>query len=200
MIKPVMLRPLYRWLLRFLLLLLLWAGSTAWYIGRYAWQDETRQADAAIVLGAAVWNQKPSPVLEERLRHGVELYKKGIVKKLIFTGGYGKGDLLAESEAARDYATAEGVPLQDILIETLSRSTQENMTQASQIMRDSQLGTCLIVSDPLHMRRAMRMMKDLGISCYTSPTGTSAYQSWLAKAVFLTREVVFFTGYLLAGH
>jgi len=50
------------------------------------------------------------------------------------------------------------------------------------------------------MRRAMRMMKDLGISCYTSPTGTSAYQSWLAKAVFLTREVVFFTGYLLAGH
>lgn len=195
-----MLRSFYRWVLRFLLVLLLWAGSTSWYIGRYAWQDETRQADAAIVLGAAVWHQKPSPVLEARLRHGVELYKKGYVRKLIFTGGYGKGDVLAESEAARDYAAAQGVPLQDILIETLSRSTQENMIQASQIMRDGRLGTCLIVSDPLHMRRAMRMMKDLGISCYTSPTGTSAYQSWSAKASFLTREVVFFTGYLLAGH
>ena len=193
------LRPVFKWLLRGLFLLLLWVALVAASVSRYAQQDETRQADAAIVLGAAVWNQKPSPVLEARLRHGVELYKRGYVRKLIFTGGYGKGDSLAESEAARDYATAQGVPLQDILIETLSRSTQENMIQASQIMRDGQLGTCLIVSDPLHMRRAMRMMKDLGISCYTSPTSTSAYQTWPAKTAFLFREVVFFTGYLLAG-
>ena len=66
-------------------------------------------------------------------------------------------------------------------------------------MRDGRLGSCLLVSDPLHMRRGVRMMRDLGVPCFSSPTTTSAYVSLPAKAGFLIREVVFLTGYLVAG-
>jgi len=197
--SPGWFRRFRKWLFRLLCLLLIWLGALAWDIGRYARLDETRPADVAIVLGAAVWDQKPSPVLEGRLRHGVELYQKGMVRKLIFTGGLGKTAALAESEASRNWALGQGVPLQDILIETVSRTTQENMVQASRLMKENQLQTCLIVSDPLHLRRAMQMMKDLRVECYTSPTGTSAYISSQAKASFLVRESLFFTFYLVAG-
>ena len=70
-------RPLFKWLFRLLLLLLLWVAGVAWYINDFAGRDETRKADAAVVLGAAAWDRKPSPVLEERLNHALDLYKTG---------------------------------------------------------------------------------------------------------------------------
>jgi uncharacterized SAM-binding protein YcdF (DUF218 family) len=192
-------RPFFKWLLRLLLVLLLWVGGVAWYIADYASHDETRQADAAVVLGAAAWHQKPSPVLEERIRHALQLYQSGKVRKLIFTGGFGDHATMAESEVARDYAVAHGVPVQDILIETKSRSTRGNVVEANLLMQNAGLNSCLLVSDPLHMRRAVRMMRDVPVACFTSPTRTSAYVSWASRAGFLIREVVFFTGYLMAA-
>lgn len=188
-----------KWCYRLLLGLLLWMGGVACYISEYAGRDETRQADAAVVLGAAAWHQKPSPVLEERLNHALLLYRSRQVRKLIFTGGFGEKAVMAESEVARNYAIAHGIPPRDILIETASHSTHGNVQEAARLMREKRLGSCLLVSDPLHMRRGVRMMRDLGVSCFTSPTDTSAYVSLLAKAGFLAREVVFFTGYLVAG-
>lgn len=192
-------RALLKWSSRLLLLLLLWLGGVACYIGAYAGRDETRRADAAVVLGAAAWHQKPSPVLEARLNHALQLYQSGKVRKLIFTGGFGERAAMAESEVARNYAIARGIPKKDILIETASHSTHGNVQEAARLMREKQLGSCLLVSDPLHMGRGVRMMRDLGVPCFTSPTDTSAYVSLPAKAGFLAREVVFFTGYLLAG-
>ncbi len=188
-----------KWLLRLLVLLLLWAGGMAWYISDFAGRDETRKADAAVVLGAAAWDRKPSPVLEKRLDHALELYKTGHVRKLIFTGGYGEKAPMAESQVARDYAVARGIPVRDILIETASHSTRGNITEAARLMREKRLASCLLVSDPMHMRRGVRMLRDAGVPCFSSPTRTSAYVSWAAKAGFLAREVVFFTGYLVAG-
>jgi len=192
-------RPVFKWLLRSLLLLLLWVGGMAWYIAAFSGRDETRHADVAVVLGAAAWHQKPSPVLEERLKHAIELHHAGTVKKLILTGGFGNKATMAESEVARDYALAHGVPQRDILIETVSRSTSENVREARLIMQAQHFDSCLLVSDPLHMRRAVRMMRDQKVPCFSSPTRTSAYVSWAAKGGFLLREVVFLTGYLLAG-
>jgi uncharacterized SAM-binding protein YcdF (DUF218 family) len=192
-------RSPFKWLYRLLLVLLLWLVGVACYIWEYAGRDETRRADAAVVLGAAAWDRKPSPVLEERLNHALKLYRSGQVRKLIFTGGFGEKAAMAESEVARNYAIAHGIPRRDILIETASRSTHGNVQEAARVMREKQLGSCLLVSDPLHMRRGVRMMRDLGVPCFTSPTDTSAYVSLLAKAGYLAREVVYFTGYLLAG-
>jgi uncharacterized SAM-binding protein YcdF (DUF218 family) len=192
-------RPFFKWLFRGLLLVLLWIAGVAWYIGDFAGRDETRPADAAVVLGAAAWHQKPSPVFEERLNHAIHLYQSGKVKKLIFTGGFGDKAAMAESEVGRDYAIAHGVPKNDILIETASHSTHGNVQEAARLMREKKLQSCLLVSDPLHMRRAVLMFRDAGVPCFSSPTQTSAFTSLPAKAAFLAREVVFFTGYLVAG-
>ena len=192
-------RSFFKWSFRLLLLLLLWVAGVAWYISDFAGRDETRPADAAVVLGAAAWDRKPSPVLEERLNHALQLHKTGKVRKLIFTGGFGDKAAMAESEVARDYAIAHGIPKKDILIETVSHSTHGNVSEAARVMREKRLTSCLLVSDPLHMRRAIHMFRDAGVPVFSSPTKTSAYVSPAAKAGFLAREVVFFTCYLLAG-
>lgn len=192
-------RPFFKWLFRLLVLFLLWFGGMAWYIHDFAGRDETRKADAAVVLGAAAWDRKPSPVLEERLNHALDLYKTGKVRKLVLTGGFGDKAPMAESEVARDYAIAHGIPKKDILIETASHSTRGNAHEAARVMRERQLDSCLLVSDPLHMRRAVRMFRDAGVPCFSSPTKTSAYVSLAAKAGFLAREVVYLTGYLVSG-
>lgn len=156
-------------------------------------------ADAAIVLGAAVNGAAPSPVFRERIRHGVALYRTGRVRRLVLTGGVGEGASHAESQVARAIAIRAGVPAHAILIETRSRTTQRNMAEAKHLMDRYRLTSALIVSDPLHMKRALRMARDAGITAYGAPTPTTRYRSWRSKTGFLLREVYFYNHYLLIG-
>ncbi|RYG81920.1 MAG: YdcF family protein [Alphaproteobacteria bacterium] len=156
-------------------------------------------ADAAIVLGAAVNGGAPSPVFRERIRHGVTLSRTGRVRKLVFTGGVGEGASHAESQVARAMAIRAGVTAQAILIETRSRTTQQNMAEAKRLMDRHRLSSALIVSDPLHMKRALRMARDTGITAYGAPTPTTRYRSWKSKTGFLLREIYFYNHYLLIG-
>jgi uncharacterized SAM-binding protein YcdF (DUF218 family) len=114
-------------------------------------------ADAAVVLGAAVWGEELSPVFTERVNHSLNLYRSGKVRKIIFTGGQGNRNELTESAAARLYALEHGIPEDIILIEEKSHDTHENLFYAKEVADDNQLKTVLIVSDPLHMKRAMIM-------------------------------------------
>jgi uncharacterized SAM-binding protein YcdF (DUF218 family) len=166
-------------------------------IALYASQSDPLPADAAIVLGAAVADDEPTPVFEERLRHAVVLYRSGQVKRLVMTGGLGPGDVLAESEAARAYAIANGVPPDAILVETASRTTKENLVNVLPLLSTHDLGRVLVVSDPLHMRRALRMATDLGLDAYPSPTPTSRFQSLGTQVPMLLRETWFTFTYLL---
>lgn len=175
--------------------LLLYVLANAWLICSYGEKDEKREADAAIVLGAGVQGMEPSPVFRERIDHGIWLYENGYVKKLILTGGYGDGAVCSEAGAAREYALGQGVPDGDILIEEQSRITQENMYYARQLMEEYGLKSALIVSDPLHMKRAMLMASDYGIEAYTSPTPTTRFISLQTKLPFLARELFFYIGY-----
>jgi uncharacterized SAM-binding protein YcdF (DUF218 family) len=100
---------------------------------------------------------------------------------------------------ARAYALKRGVPADAILTETLSRTTKQNLVEARRLMRAEGLESALIVSDPLHMKRAMRMAGGVGIEAAPSPTPTSRYRSWRSKAGFLLREVYFYNVYLLTG-
>ncbi|WP_078410339.1 YdcF family protein [Priestia abyssalis] len=186
-----------KWILIFLFVLIGTFLYTAGSIISVSFQNEQVKTDAAVVLGAAVINDKPSPVLKERINHAVLLYRKGMVEKIIFTGGKSEEDTLAESEAGKQYALSKGVHQEDMFIETHSAITEENLQQAKEIGEKQQLRTYTIVSDPLHMKRAMVMAHDFGMAAYPSPTGTSAYQSWKTKLPFLAREVFFYTGYML---
>ena len=156
-----------------------------------------KPADAAVVLGAAVWSSGVSPVFRERINHGIDLYKTGKVHKLIFTGGQGNAGEPTESSAARDYALQSGVPLQDILIEQKSHTTYENILYAKQVADAQGIKRVLIVSDPLHMKRAVLMAEDLGLIAEPSPTPTTRYQSLKSQFTLLVHETYYYIGYLI---
>ena len=186
-------RGVFGWTWRLLLVVLFWLAGVAAYITWVGQRDDARPADAIIVLGAAAYDAKPSPVFEERIRHGIDLYKRGLAPKLIFTGGYGGvGARFSESQVARRYALRQGVPDKAILIESLSRNTHDNLHQARVLMQQHQLHDVIVVSDPLHMARALRISKELGIRAVGSPTPTSRFRTFATRWRFLLQEVYFF--------
>ncbi len=195
MIKSVIIRIRKHILQSITVILLLYILINAGIIYEYGKKDETRKADAAIVLGAGVWGDLPSPVFRERIHHGIWLYQNGYVKTIIITGGYSPGNARSDAEVAMDYAISKGVPNTDILIEDQSTITLENLQYAKEIMIKKQFSDALLVSDPLHMKRSMLMAADLGIKAYTSPTPTTRYQGGKEKMIFLARELFFTIGY-----
>ncbi len=135
--------------------------------------DEARPADAVVVLGAAQYDGRPSPVLRSRLDHAIDLYDRGLVEYLIFTGGVGVGDTVSEAEVSRRYAIRQGVASGRILIERGGLSSGESMRAAVRLMAQRELDSALLVSDPFHMLRLRLLARHLGISAYSSPTRTS---------------------------
>lgn len=157
------------------------------------------KADAAIVLGAAAWGNKPSPVYRERINEALRLYKEGRVKKLIFTGGTREAGFPSEAEVARQFAVKNGIPAASILIETQSRTTVQNLIQASELMKAAGIRSVLLVSDPLHMRRVMAIAGDLGLVASPAPTESSRFQTWTTRGKFLWRETWLYIDHLLLG-
>ncbi len=182
-----------RALLWLLALTLLWLIGVAAHVLVVGGRDDAGRADVIIVLGAAAYDARPSPVFEERIRHGIELYQRGLAPMLIFTGGYGgSAARFSESQVARRYALRQDVPDDAILIESVSRTTRDNLREARRLMQDHDLHRAIVVSDPLHMARALRMAREEGIDAMGSATPTTRFRSWNASWRFLAREVYFF--------
>lgn len=160
----------------------------------FAQKDEARPVDAAVVLGAAVYGNRPSPVLRERINHAINLYQQGYVQWVIFTGGQGQVNEPPEAEVARQYAIAKGLPADVILLETTSTNTWENLANAQMAANAKNLHSFIIVSTPFHMKRAMLIAGDLGMEAYTSPTRTTRWISWYTRFRAYTREVA---GYMI---
>ena len=185
--KPVFRRAAVVRLCLFLSAVLLFCAAAA-SIVRYAGVDETRPADCVIVLGAGTREGEVSPVFAERLRHAVTLYRTGLAPKIILTGGLDPQNTITDAEAARRWIEAEGIPAEDVFFEEKSRYTHENFLYAREIMEREGWSDALVVSDPLHMKRAMLCAKDFGVTACSSPTPTTMYRSTGAKAKFLLRE------------
>ncbi len=195
-----MIRKLVRLLAVLFALELLWLSINAVRVLHFASLDPpTCAAEAAVVLGAAVWNDLPSPVFEARLRHAVDLYLGEQVHRLVFTGGRAEGDELAESEVGRAYAIARGVPADAIAVETTSWTTRGNAEGAVEILRAVGVSRVVVVSDALHLRRAVLMFEDLGMRACSSPTPYTRYRSWRTRWPFLAREAIFLQVYQVVG-
>ena len=178
------------------LLVLLGMGGVAWSIVSDGAVPETPvSADAALVLGAAAWGDKPSPVFRERIRHAVELYKSGAVRWIVFTGGTPVPGYPSEAEVGREFALKAGVPMTAMLAETDSRTTWQNLQNACRLAEPFGIHSYLLVSDPWHMHRALLMAKDLGVSAYPSPTQSSRFRTFGARLNFLFRETWLYIGY-----
>lgn len=149
------------------------------------------EADVALVLGASVWSDAPSPVFQARIDHALDLYHSGRADRVLFTGGSRSDTVRTESSVARDYALAAGIPPEDIDMEERSLTTAQNLACIQPILRQLEAESVVLVSDPLHLWRARWMAEDLGISVSISPTPTSRYQSLGARSRFLARETYF---------
>lgn len=148
------------------LVLVLWV----WYTSRL---DEHAVADAIVVLGAAQYNGRPSPVLKARLDHALELYREGLAPRLVVTGGIGSGDRVSEATVSRNYLRTLGVPDSALVVRPDGRTTEESMRSVGEWMAEHQLDAALLVSDPFHMARLRLEARRARIMAHTSPTRTS---------------------------
>jgi uncharacterized SAM-binding protein YcdF (DUF218 family) len=146
-------------------------------VDRAGRRDEAQEADAIVVLGAAQYVGRPSPVLRARVDHAVSLWKRGLAPTLILTGGTGVGDTTSEAAVARKYAMSRGVPDRAIVLEIKGRTTSESMRAVARIMDDRERKSVILVSDPFHMLRLSILARRFGLDPYTSPTRTSPIAS-----------------------
>ena len=178
-------------------LIVLYTIIAAVQIVQYGKLDNKTKCDVAIVLGAATSGEEVSNVYRERINHGIWLFENGYVDYLILTGGVGERNKASDAYIAKQYAISNGVPETVLLIEEESTITEENLEYAKAVMEEHSLDTAIIVSDPLHMKRAILMAEDYGICAYSSPTPTTMYRSAKTQIPFLAREVFFYIGYAI---
>lgn len=183
------------WSIIIVLLFVLYIVTNVISIYDYSTKDEACKSDVIIVLGAATYQGAVSPVYRERLNHSIYLKQQGYAEKILVTGGKGKANAQSDAYAAKQYVVSQGILGQDVLMEEDSKITQENLENAKIIMEENDFQNAIIVSDPLHMKRAMLLAEDAGIEAYSSPTPTTMYQSFKTKVPFAAREVFYYVGY-----
>ncbi len=148
-------------------------------IGVWYWErrDDAQPAAAIVVLGAAQYVGRPSPVLRARLDHAIDLWRRGLAPRIIFTGGFGTRDTASEAAVSERYAIQHAVPPRAILIENKGRNTSESMQQVAALMDVAPSRKVILVSDPFHMLRLSIIARRYGLTPFTSPTRTSPISS-----------------------
>ncbi|WP_285710380.1 YdcF family protein [Erythrobacter oryzae] len=179
--------------------IVLWLGAVAAWIAVGPAVTGKERGETAIVMGAAVIGDKPSPVFAARLDHAARLYREGRTARVLVTGGRSPEDGVSEAAAGSVWLQAHGVPAAAILIEDRSRTTRQNLANAARVLGTRRGKPVLIVSDPLHMRRAMAMAAAEGFDPQPSPTPTTRYRSLGTQVPFLAREVWFMHVFWLTG-
>lgn len=153
-------------------------------------EDAGLRADTGIVLGASLWNDKPSPGLRERLDQALRLYEAGVYPRIIVSGGLDAGGAtITEAEGMRDYLVENGVPADAIYMDTESRNTYENLNFSQAIMEREGLRTAVVVTHRYHGARAADIARTLGYD----PVRVSVTETKVMSIAYhRTREVLAF--------
>jgi len=138
-------------------------------IGQQSTREEAQPADVILVLGAAEYRGRPSPVLRARLDHALELYHRKLAPRILTTGGPGGDPVFTEGGVGRSYLTSHGVPGDAIIVENEGESTVQSTAMAGEIMRRMGLHSVIVVSDGYHIYRVKRMLQSRGLKVYGSP-------------------------------
>ena len=136
-------------------------------------RDDARPADAIIVLGAAQFDGRPSKVLAARLDHAIDLYRRNIAPIVVVTGGKQPGDRFTEASVGASYLHDHDVPESAILRETTGRSSWQSLEAAARFLKQRNLHSVVLVSDPYHSARIEDVAHAVGLEAATSPTRTS---------------------------
>ncbi len=152
-------------------------------IHRQSTLDEARPSDVILVLGAAEYRGRPSPVFKARLDHALALYRQGLAPRILTTGGAGGDPQYTEGGVGRAYLVGLNVPSEAIIVEPEAESTYQSTAAAAEIMHRMGLSSCILVSDGYHIFRARKMLAEQGITVYGSPRpeppGEGTGQWWL---------------------
>jgi uncharacterized SAM-binding protein YcdF (DUF218 family) len=154
--------------------------ATSWIairIEHQATREEARPADVIIVLGAAEYRGRPSPVLKARLDHALDLYRRHLAANIMTTGGAGGDPVFTEGDVGRDYLTSLGVPPDKIIVENQGASTVASIALAGEIMRRMEFQSAIVVSDGYHIYRVKKMLEGKGLTVYGSPRQERARDS-----------------------
>lgn len=152
-------------------------------------QDQRRPVDAIVVLGAAQYNGRPSPVLRARLDHALTLYREGLAPSVVVTGGIGDGDRVSEATVGRQYLVLQGVPDTAVVVRPEGRSTLSSIRSVADWAAGRGATRVLLVSDPFHMLRLRLEAGRTGLQGFTSPTRTSPIsQRWNSELFFFAQE------------
>jgi uncharacterized SAM-binding protein YcdF (DUF218 family) len=172
--------------------------AAVWYLVRIARQieeqsdvDEARPADIIIVLGAAEYRGKPSPVLKARLDHALWLYYKGLAPRILTTGGAGGDPVFTEGMVGRDYLVKHGIPSEAIVVEEEGESTMYSTAAAAEIMRRMGLHSCIVVSDGYHIWRVKKMLEFRGLNVYGSPRPSVPKGTWREKWLLIRQSIAY---------
>lgn len=163
-------------------------GVAVWKAAHTDDASRVDHADLIIVLGAAQYSGKPSPVFEARLAHAQLLFEKGFGDRVLVVGGGQSGDLTTEGAAGRAWLIARGLPEADVFSSPRGGTTYESLKAAAQWMRDRKLDTAFLVSDPWHNLRIRRIASDLGIDGLVSAAFHSAARSQWTRLDGYSRE------------
>jgi uncharacterized SAM-binding protein YcdF (DUF218 family) len=184
------------WIAASLLILALAASfagvaSVARDIRRQSLVDEVHPADVIMVLGAAEYRGRPSPVLEARLNHALFLYLQHMAPRILTTGGSGGDPTFTEGEVSRAYLSRHNVPSEAIIAETEGSSTVESTLAASEIMRRMNLKSCIVVSDGYHIYRVKKMLESEGMSVYGSPRPAEPRDDWGQRWLYFRQAIAY---------
>jgi vancomycin permeability regulator SanA len=171
-------------------------------VWRAAHTDEASriaQADVILVLGAAQYGGEPSPVFQGRLDHGALLFRKGFAERIMVLGAGQEGEAFTEAESGTDYLVEEGIPAEAVTPSAEGNTTFESLAAAAQRMREGDLDSAFLVSDPWHNLRIRRMARDLGIEGYMSATWHSAARSQSTRLGGYARETFAYLYYRVFG-
>lgn len=126
-----------------------------------------------MVLGAAQYDGRPSPVLQARLDHAALLYRQQLADLIVVTGGIVEGDRMSEATAGQRYLVARGIPADAVVVQPEGRTTAGSMDVVAEYLHGAGRERVLLVSDPFHSARLLLEARRLGLTAYTSPTSTS---------------------------
>lgn len=168
-------------------LVLLYVVLTFAQVWWAAHRDEARPAQAIVVLGAAQYNGIPSPVLEGRLRHVVDLWERQVAPLVVVTGGAREGDNFTEASASASYLHQHGVPGAAVERETTGSTSYESLAATARFLRERGVTDVVLVSDPFHAYRIGAISDEVGMQAAVSPTPDSAI-SGTRHWQFLLRE------------
>lgn len=168
---------------------MLWVVSVPFRVWWDARGEDHRASEAIIVLGAAQYNGRPSPVLEARLRKARELWRADVAPVIVTVGGGARGDATTEAAAGREWLAANGVPPEAVVAVAVGDNTQTSLDAVWEVFDERGWESAVLVTDPWHTFRAKAMARSVGIDAVSAPARSGpVVQTRQAQARYILRE------------